>query len=171
MRTALTAALAAAFCIAGFAGPAAADPPLTHQKATFDETSVQRFDPGDGPCVSYAGTVTEDRSYDLNITSHLAGPNAGQVHVVGKINGLIAVAPDQPTAGPTYRGTYVEHLNFTGFATDEGDIPIRSAYHLNTRLTGSDGSHLNLHLSGGIVIGPDGQTRASRNRLQCIGPR
>lgn len=147
---------------------AAAAEPVAHQHVTFTETSVEQFAAGQGPCVNYAGTIRENRACDVRIASYLTGPNAGQVHVVGDVDGIVDLLPGTGQPGPAYRGSYREHLNFTGYLGDQGDAPIRNAFHLHAYLTGTDGSRLTLHASGYLIVGPDGQPRATSDRRSCI---
>jgi hypothetical protein len=136
---------------------------------TFTETGVEKFDAGQGPCVDYAGTVAEDRTYRVGITAYTTGAIAGQVYIVGGVDVVIDITPNRAD-GPSYRGTYTEHGASPATSPTRETSRSASVYHLNARPTGTDGSWLTAHGSGHLIVGPDSPVRSSRYRTQCIEP-
>jgi len=108
-------------CAALMVAPVAATAPTANAAAvaverfTIDEgTFVEPFAAGEGPCVPYAGTLSEDRIMTGTLRIFDSGANAGTFQVVFTVDAALTIAPDDATAGPRYSGTYVEHGTATG---------------------------------------------------------
>lgn len=157
-----------AFALVGVAaGPAAAAGGAEHGFLIEDYNAYEHFAPGDGPCVSWAGTFHEVRSGGYRLVTAPGGQAEGEFHLNGVINGLVELIPD--AAGlPTYSGTYREKVNavVTSF-TEEGDTSRVSQYRLRSTLRGTDGSTLNLRLSGKFTMNANGVVVVSRDTFTC----
>jgi hypothetical protein len=156
-----------AFALVGVAaGPASAGG-SEHEILTEDYNAYEHFEPGEGPCVQWAGTFHEVRSGGYRLVTAPGGQVEGEVHVNGVIDGLVELIPD--AAGlPTYSGTYREKVNavLTSF-TEEGDTARVSQYRLRSTLRGTDGSTLNLRLSGKFTMNANGDVVVSRDTFTC----
>ncbi|TCM39658.1 hypothetical protein [Kribbella sp. VKM Ac-2568] len=157
-----------AFALVGVtAGPAAAAGGAEHAFLIEDYNAYEPFAPGDGPCVSWAGTFHEVRSGGYRLVTAPGGQAEGEFHLNGVINGLVELIPD--AAGlPTYSGTYREKVNavVTSF-TEEGDTSRVSQYRLRSTLRGTDGSTLSLRLSGKFTMNANGVVVVSRDTFTC----
>ena len=157
-----------AFALVGVAtGPASAAGGAEHAFLIEDYNAYEHFAPGDGPCVSWAGTFHEVRSGGYRLVTAPGGQAEGEFHLNGVINGLVELIPD--AAGlPTYSGTYREKVNavVTSFS-EEGDTSRVSQYRLGSTLRGTDGSTLNLRLSGKFTMNANGVVVVSRDTFTC----
>ena len=157
-----------AFALVGVAtGAASAAGGAEHAFLIEDYNAYEHFAPGDGPCVSWAGTFHEVRSGGYRLVTAPGGQAEGEFHLNGVINGLVELIPD--AAGlPTYSGTYREKVNavVTSF-TEEGDTSRVSQYRLRSTLRGTDGSTLNLRLSGKFTMNANGVVVVSRDTFTC----
>jgi hypothetical protein len=132
-----------------------------------DYNAYEHFAPGDGPCVSWAGTFHEVRSGGYRLVTAPGGQVEGEFHVNGAIDGFVELIPD--AAGlPTYSGTYREKVNavVTG-PLEEGDLTRVSQYRLRSTLRGTDGSTIVLRLSGKFTMNANGVVVVSRDTFTC----
>ena len=99
------------------------------------------------------------------------GQVEGEFHANGVIDGLAELIPDD-AALPTYSGTYREKVNavVTSF-TEEGDTARVSQYRLLSTLQGTDGSTLDLRLSGKFTMNANGVVVVSRDTFTCSSTR
>jgi hypothetical protein len=162
------ATLLGAFALVGVAaGPASAAGGAQHAFEIEDFNAYEHFAPGDGPCVSWAGTFHEVRSGGYRLVTPPGGQVEGEFHVNGVIDGLVELIPD--AAGlPTYSGTYREKVNavVTG-PLEEGDLTRVSQYRLRSTLRGTDGSTIALRLSGKFTMNANGVVVVSRDTFIC----
>ncbi|GAA1576697.1 hypothetical protein GCM10009789_32710 [Kribbella sancticallisti] len=162
------AVLLGAFALVGVAaGPASAAGGADHEFMVEDYNAYERFAPGEGPCVSWAGTFHEVRSGGYRLVTAPGGQVEGEFHVNGVINGLVELIPD--AAGlPTYSGTYREKVNavVTSFA-EEDDTSRVAQYRLRSTLRGTDGSTLVLRLSGKFTMNANGVVVVTRDTFTC----
>jgi hypothetical protein len=157
-----------AFTLLGVvAGQASAAGGAEHAFLIEDYNAYDHFAPGDGPCVSWAGTFHEIRSGGYRLVTVPGGRDSGEFHVNGVINGLVELIPD--AAGvPTYSGTYREKVDavVTSFA-EEGDTARVSQYRLRSTLRGTDGSTLNLRLAGKFTMNANRVVVVSKDLFTC----
>jgi hypothetical protein len=149
------------------AGPASAAGGAEHAFLIEDYDAYEHFAAGDSPCVSWAGTFHEVRSGGYRFVTAPGGQVDGEFHANGVIDGLVELIPD--AAGlPTYSGTYREKVNavVTSF-TEEGDTSRVSQYRLRSTLRGTDGSTLDLRLSGKFTMNANGVVVVSRDTFTC----
>lgn len=138
------------------AGAPALASPAVHDVLVEDYDAADPLPAGEMPCVPWAGTFHEVRSGQYLLVTITSGPRKGEVHLTGVIAGLIELVPDDPTL-PTYSGTYREKTNAVLYALDFEDDQIRvSQYRLRTRLQGTDGTSLQLVLSGKVTRTSEG---------------
>ncbi|GAA1643065.1 hypothetical protein GCM10009744_36580 [Kribbella alba] len=162
------ATLLGAFALVGVtAGPASAAGGAEHAFLLEDYNAYEHFAPGDGPCVSWAGTFHEVRSGGYRLVTAPGGQVAGEFHVNGVIDGLVELIPDAASL-PTYSGTYREKVNavVTSF-TEQGDPARVSQYRLRSTLRGTDGSTITLRLSGKFTMNANGVVVVSRDTFTC----
>ncbi|TCO38138.1 hypothetical protein EV646_12151 [Kribbella antiqua] len=160
--------LLGAFTLAGVtAGPASAAGGAEHAFLVEDYNAYEHFAPGDGPCVSWPGTFHEVRSGGYRFVTAPGGQVDGEFHVNGVIDGLVELIPDN-AALPTYSGTYREKVNgvVTSF-TEEGDTSRVSQYRLRSTLRGTDGSTIDLLLSGKFTMNANGVVVVSKDTFTC----
>jgi hypothetical protein len=95
------------------------------------------------------------------------GQVEGESHVNGVIDGLVELIPDN-AALPTYSGTYREKVNavVTSF-TAEGDTSRVAQYRLRSTLRGTDGSSIDLLLSGKFTMNANGVVVVSKDTFTC----
>jgi hypothetical protein len=132
---------------------------------TYD--AYEHFDAGESFCVTWAGTFHEVRQGGYRLVMAPGGQQPGELHVNGVIDGSVELIPDD--AGlPRYSGVYREKVNgvVTAF-TDEGDVERVSQYRLPGTLRGTDGSTLDLRLSGKFTMNPNGVVVVSRDTFTC----
>jgi hypothetical protein len=157
-----------AFAVVGVAaGPASAAGGAEHAFLIEDYDAYEHFAPGDGPCVSWPGTFHEVRSGGYRSVTAPGGQVEGEFHVNGVIDGLVELVPDN-AALPTYSGTYREKVNavVTSF-TEEGDTSRVSQYRLRSTLRGTDGSSIDLLLSGKFTMNANGVVVVSKDTFTC----
>lgn len=157
-----------AFALVGVAaGPASAVGGAEQAFLIENYNAYEHFAPGDGPCVSWAGTFHEVRSGGYRLVTASGGRDPGEFHVNGLINGSIELIPDA-VGLPTYSGTYREKVNavVTSFS-DEDDTARVSQYRLRSTLRGTDGSALNLRLSGKFTMNANGVVVVSKDTFTC----
>jgi hypothetical protein len=157
-----------AFAVVGVAaGPASAAGGAEHAFLIEDYDAYEHFAPGDGPCVSWPGTFHEVRSGGYRLVTAPGGQVEGEFHLNGVIDGLVELVPDN-AALPTYSGTYREKVNavVTSF-TEEGDTARVSQYRLRSTLRGTDGSSIDLLLSGKFTMNANGVVVVSKDTFTC----
>jgi hypothetical protein len=167
MKHKLATLLGAIALVGVVAGPASAAGGAEHAFLIEDYNAYEHFVPGDGPCVSWPGTFHEVRSGGYRLVTAPGGQVEGEFHVNGVIDGLVELIPD--AAGlPTYSGTYREKVNaaVTSF-TEEGDTARVSQYRLRSTLRGTDGSTIDLRLSGKFTMNANGLVVVSRDVFTC----
>jgi hypothetical protein len=167
MRHQLKIVIGAAVLLVGAAtGPASA---AGAERAFYPEDydAHEHFDAGDGPCVGWAGTFHEERHGGYRLVAAPGGQQPGEVHINGVVDGSVELIPDDPSL-PTYAGDYREKVN--GIATefsDEGDVERVGQYRLRSTLHGTDGSTLDLRLSGKITLNAKGEVTAEHETFTC----
>jgi len=167
MKHALAILLGAFALVVDAAGPTSAAGGAEHVFLVEDYDAYEHFAAGDGPCVAWAGTFHEVRSGGYRFVTPPGGQIDREFHVNGVIAGFVELIPD--AAGlPTYSGTYREKVNavLTSF-TDEGDTARVSQYRLRSALRGTDGSTLNLRLSGKFTMNANGVVVVSKDTFTC----
>jgi hypothetical protein len=129
--------------------------------------AYEHFAAGEGFCVSWAGTFHEVRHGGYRLVAAPGGQQPGELHINGVINGNVELIPDDRSL-PTYAGDYREKLNgiVTEF-TDEGDVERIGQFRLRTTLRGTDGSSLNLKLSGKVTFNANGVATVERDTFTC----
>ena len=149
----------------GYAGPAVAGAERAFYPEDYDAS--EHFAAGEGFCVQWAGTFHEVRHGGYRLVAAPGGQQPGELHVNGVIDGLVELIPDD-AAQPTYSGFYREKVNgvVTEFA-DEGDVERIGQYRLRSTLYGTDGSSLDLVLSGKLTINANGVTTVDRQVFSC----
>ena len=160
-------ALATAVLPVSLALPASAAP-ATHDVFVEDYDAYEAFAAGDAePCVSWAGTFHEVRSGEVHLVTTTTGPQAGAVHANGVIDGYIEYIPDDHSQ-PTYAGTYREKLNAALLQLSFDDDQTRVAqFRLRSRLGGTDGSSLQLVMSGKVTLNGYGDVVVDRSQFTC----
>ena len=95
------------------------------------------------------------------------GQQPGELHINGVIHGTIELIPDN-TSLPTYAGDYREKVNgiVTEFS-DSGDVERVSQFHLRSTLNGTDGSSLDLRLSGKVTFNANRVATVERDTFTC----
>ncbi len=138
-----------------------------HEFYPEDYDSFDHFNAGEGPCVTWAGTMHEIRTGGYKLLQAPGGQVAGEFHVNGTIDGSVELIPDN-TALPTYSGTYREKINgiIVAISADE-DIERVGQYRLTSTLRGTDGSVLKLRLSGKVTVNANGRLVVSRDKFSC----
>jgi hypothetical protein len=167
MNHKLAIVLASAACLVGVTSAPAAASGAEHAFVIEDYDAYEHFAPGEGPCVSWPGTFHEVRSGGYQLVTPPGGQQEGEFHVNGVIDGRIELIPDDATL-PTYSGTYREKVDgvVTAF-TEEGDVSRVAQYRLRSTLHGTDGSALDLRLSGKLTTNANGQVVVSRDTFTC----
>lgn len=166
MNRKLSTFLGAVALVAVTAGPASAAG-AEHDFYVEDYEVYEQFAPGEGPCVAWSGTFHEVRSGGYRLVAAPGGPEGGELHVNGVIDGLIELIPHSSVL-PTYTGTYREKVNGVVTAlTDGSDIERVSQYRLRSTLEGTDGSTLELRLSGKFTMNANGVIVVSRDSFTC----
>lgn len=132
-----------------------------------DYDAYEHFAAGEGFCVTWAGTFHEVRHGGYRLVAARGGQQPGELHINGAINGTVELIPDDASL-PTYAGDYREKVNgiVTEF-TDEGDVERIGQYRLRTTLRGTDGSSLNLKLSGKVTVNANGVATVERDTFTC----
>jgi hypothetical protein len=132
-----------------------------------DYDAYEHHDAGEGICVDWAVTFHEVRHGGYRLVSAPGGQVPGELHVNGAIDGLIELIPDD-AALPTYTGTYREKINGIVVDSSLGDATPRIAqYRLTSTLQGSDGSTMELRLSGKVTVNGEGRLVVTRDELTC----
>ena len=138
---------------------------VEHYPIAFSEESTMAVEPDVAACVGYAGTIYEQRSYDLRVTEFVDGPNQGMVHLTGVIMGEFIITPLEGEQGPSYTGSYREKVTLTGTSLDAPQV---SSFTLPATATGSDGSALKFLMRGHGVVGQDGEIKVMKFQFNCI---
>ncbi len=151
---------------AAAAGPATAGG-AQHDFYPENYDAYEHFNAGEGFCVDWAGTFHEVRHGGYRLVAAPGGQQPGELHVNGIIDGRVELIPDD-AALPTYSGDYREKVNgiVTEF-TDEGDVERVAQYRLRSTLHGTDGSSLDLVLSGKLTINANGVATVEREVFSC----
>jgi len=151
---------------AAAAGPATAGV-AQHDFYPENYDAYEHFNAGEGFCVDWAGTFHEVRHGGYRLVAAPGGQQPGELHVNGIIDGRVELIPDD-AALPTYSGDYREKVNgiVTEF-TDEGDVERVAQYRLRSTLHGTDGSSLDLVLSGKLTINANGVATVEREVFSC----
>jgi hypothetical protein len=159
--------LLGAVALLGFAAGPASAAGAQHDFFVEDYDAYEAFAPGQGPCVAWSGTFHEVRSGGYRLVSAPGGQAEGELHINGVIDGRVELIPDD-AALPTYTGVYREKVNgvVTAF-TEQGDIERVSQYRLRSTLQGTDGSTLELRLSGKFTMNATGVVVVSRDTFTC----
>jgi hypothetical protein len=165
MRAILIAPIAAAVALLP-AVPADAESAVTHLTLHEHEVSTDHFAAGQGICVDYAGTLVEDRRLDAQAVQHESA--AGLVNLTFTVRATLSITPDDPAAGPTYIGSYVE--KGAGIVETAPDQDRAITYHVVAAADGSDRSTLRFLLRGHITVTPEGTVHAARDQLTCARP-
>jgi len=142
--------------------------PATHDVLVQDYEASEAFAAGEQePCVPWAGRVHEVRSGQIKLVTIGSGPRAGEVHVNGVIAGLIEYMPDEASL-PTYTGTYREKFNIVlpEFSFDDDQARI-AQFRLRSQLAGTDGSTLQLAMSGKVTRNGNGDVVVDRFSFTC----
>jgi len=160
-------ALATAMVPVSLAVPASAAP-ATHDVFIEHYDAYESFAAGEAePCVPWAGTFHEVRSGEVQLVTTTTGPHAGEVHANGAIAGYIEYTPDDSTL-PSYAGSYREKLNASLLELSFDDDQTRIAqFRLRSRLEGTDGSSLQLVLSGKVTLNGHGGVTVDRTTFTC----
>lgn len=147
-------------------GPASARGAV-HEFQAEHYDATEPFAAGEGPCVPWAGSFHEVRDGGYRIVRPPGGQLAGEFHVNGLIHGFVELVPEDPSL-PTYSGTYREKVNAVATSlTDEGDVSRVAQYRLRSTLRGTDGSSLDLRLSGKMTVNANGRVVVSRDVFTC----
>jgi hypothetical protein len=160
-------ALATALLPVSLAFPASAAP-ANHDVFVEETDTYEAFAAGDAePCVPWAGTFHEVRSGEIKLVTNATGPHAGAVHANGVVAGYIEYIPDDDSL-PTYTGSYREKLNAALLQLSFDDDQTRIAqFRLRSRLEGTDGSGLQLVLSGKVTLNGHGGVTVDRTTFTC----
>ncbi len=156
----------AALLAGAVAGPATAGGAV---RAFYPEDydAYEHFDAGEGLCVDWPGTSHEVRRGGYRLVSAPGGQQPGELHVNGVIEGSVELVPDD-TALPTYVGDYREKVNGVLTVTIDGDDVERvGQYRLRSTLHGTDGSRLDLALSGKLTFNAKGTVTVDRESFTC----
>jgi hypothetical protein len=140
------------------------------QHAFFPEDydASEHFDAGQGPCVPWAGTFHEVRHGGYKLVVPAGGQVAGELHVNGTIDGLVELIPDD-RALPTYVGTYREKTDGVVVSSSpEEDVERIGQFRLRSTLTGTDGSTVELRLSGKTTVNANGRATVDRQVFECV---
>ena len=129
--------------------------------------AYEHFAAGEGFCVTWAGTFHEVRHGGYRLVAAPGGQQSGELHINGVIDGTVELIPDDRSL-PTYAGDYREKVNgiVTEF-TDEGDVERIGQYRLRSTLHGTDGSSLELRLSGKVTFNANGVATVVRDTFTC----
>lgn len=164
----VTTSLTAGLLLAGASAASAASAGAIHedQSETYDET--RPFAAGEGMCVPWAGSFHEVRSGVYRLVTPPSDGEGRGMHVNGVIHGMVELVPDDP-ALPTYAGTYREKVNAVvlGTSPEGADLLRVGQYRLRLPLTGTDGSHLFVTLSGKVTVNANGVTTVERGTFTC----
>ena len=137
---------------------------------TYPESydATEHFAAGEGFCVPWAGSFREVRNGQYRLVSPPGGREPGEYHVNGVIAGSVTLTPDDPGL-PTYTGTYREKVDYVVIGLDEEGFEIARVgqYRLRSTLRSSDGSSLDLRLSGKLTVTPAGTVVVSRDEFSC----
>ena len=131
-----------------------------------DYDAFEHFDAGEGFCVDWAGTFHEVRHGGYKIVAAPGGRVPDEVHVNGTVQGLVELVPDD-AALPTYSGTYREKVDAVLVTVGDEDVERVGQYRLRSTLHGTDGSTLDLVLSGKVTVDAQGRTVVSRDVFTC----
>lgn len=142
--------------------------PATHDVLVENYDASEHFAAGDAePCVPWAGTFHEVRNGEIKLVTISSGPQAGEVHANGVVAGFIEYIPDDSSL-PTYSGTYREKLNVVLVEMSFDDDAERiSQFRLRSQLAGTDGSSLQLAMSGKVTRNSNGEVSVDRFDFTC----
>lgn len=160
-------ALAGALLIASLTmAPAAASASVTRGEFLEEFDGTSSFGAAENPCVDYAGTMHETRSGSYALMAPGTGPRSAELKVRGAVDGFLEIAPDDPSDGPSYAGTYSERV--VGWLTDPDTDAFRVVhFRLQGRLAGSDGTSVVLLSTLKLTLRPDGTTVVDRQSVTC----
>lgn len=148
------------------AGPALAAP-AWHGSYLEGADEVSTFAAGEFGCgVPYAGSMHEVRhgSYDLLVPG--TGPRSSELKVLGSVDGYLEITPEHPGDGPSYTGSYREHVA-GWFASLDPDVFRVGHFRLLGTLEGSDGSTKRWVMSLKVTLRADGTTVVDRLIESC----
>jgi hypothetical protein len=167
MKHYLTTLIGAILLLVGAAAAPASAGGAEHDFYPEDYDAYEHFAAGDGFCVTWAGTFHEVRHGGYKLVVAPGGQQPGEMHVNGVVDGSVELIPDDPSL-PTYAGDYREELNgvVTEFS-DEGDVERVAQYRLRSTLHGTDGSSLDLRLSGKLTINAKGEVTVDHETFTC----
>ena len=139
-----------------------------HETQPEQYDATEHFVAGEGFCVPWAGSFREVRNGQYRLVSPPGGREPGEYHVNGVIAGSVTLTPDDPGL-PTYTGTYREKVDYVVIGLDEEGFEIARVgqYRLRSTLRSSDGSSLDLRLSGKLTVTPAGTVVVSRDEFSC----
>jgi len=159
--------LATAACLAGVTSVPAVAAGAEHAFLFEDYNAYEHFGAGESACVTWPGTLHEVRSGGYQLVAPPGGQQEGEFHVNGVIDGRVELIPDDAML-PTYAGTYREKVDgvVTAF-TEEGDVSRVAQYRLRSTLYGTDGTALDLRLSGKFTMNANGEVVVSRDVFSC----
>lgn len=157
------AALAATIALASPASATGAEHAFFPEE--FDGS--EHFAAGEGFCVPWAGTFHEVRHGGYRLVAAPGGRDPGELHINGVIDGLVELVPDSRSL-PTYTGTYREKVTGVVVLTgDAEDIERVGSFRLRSTLHGTDGSTLQLVLSGHVTVNGTGEQVVDRTVFTC----
>jgi len=142
----------------------AADNVVRYQIA-FSEESTMAVEPDVSACVGYAGTIYENRTYDVWVTEFVEGPKQGMVHLTGTVTGAFTITPEAGNSSPSYTGSYREKVTLSGMSLDSPEV---FSFLLPAIATGSDGSTLQFLMRGHGVADDDGEIKLMKFQFTCI---
>lgn len=169
MKRLLTVAVTTAGLLCLAAGPSLAAPAERFRWDVQEDASMP-WSAADNPCGAFSATVHEVRTGGYTLLQNSGGQQPGETHVNGAVDGHLEIIPDDPSL-PTYTGDYREKVGgiYTFInETEEGqDVARVAMFRLRTPLTGTDGSHLVLLLSGKTTLKASGQVVVERFTATC----
>jgi hypothetical protein len=167
MKRSLTSAAAASTLAVILAAPAAWAG-ATHEFVPVSYDASEHFEAGEGFCVPWSGTFREVQEGGFRYLTPEGGQVAGEVHVNGVIDGSVTLTPDDPSL-PTYSGSYREKTNgiVVGVDASGWDVLRVGQFRLTAPLAGTDGSRIEISLSGKLTVNANGVTTVSRDAFSC----
>ena len=119
-------------------------------------------------CFAYPGTITTVADVTTQTTEVVAGPNAGDLHVVIWADGTARVVADDPVAHPVvYTGRQLQIVQEFASADDRRAGRPLEASVAHFALTGSDGSTLQYRFRYRVLL-VDGAPQLTVFDLDCI---
>jgi hypothetical protein len=157
--------IAVAAASAGAAPASAA--PAEHAVIVENYDAYEHLAAAENFCGPWPTTFHEVRAGAYQLITPPGGRVNDEIHINGAINGQIELIPDDASL-PTYTGGYREKLNgvITG-VSEHGDITRVAQYRLRSTLRGSDGSTLDLRLSGKVTMNANDVVVVSRDSFSC----